>query len=119
MVESHNDDHVKKYIAGKSEKVVQEEMELMTMDDANDLLTNYEILRGNLETGSLFNQETTNTSTSSSSFSWEDQFNNPSMGESPSLQDQDSLHQWFDNVDAIFSWDSFDQLEANLFVLGK
>ncbi|XP_044504001.1 myb-related protein 315-like [Mangifera indica] len=104
------------------EKVeVKEEAKLITMDDTASLLNNYDMLCGNLEMGSiLFNQETNTASSSSngsaSCFSWEDSNNyyinnSASMCVSSSLhQQEDSLQQWMENVDSMFSWDCFNQI---------
>ncbi|KAJ9135424.1 hypothetical protein P3X46_032610 [Hevea brasiliensis] len=81
--------------------------ELVSMDETSDLLSNnYEMLCGTMDLGSWIKQ-LENNNTSSYSFSLPvDEYNNPSIGESPSLQDMDSILSWdsFNNhlVDDIF-----------------
>lgn len=125
----HGDSVKKEIPAGTDDQKTQGDhhVELSTMDDTTAFLNNYETLCGNMEVGSWLNSQETNTSTnnscSTSSFSWEDQSSyNPSisMGESPpnNFQEEDnSLQQWIDNVDSFLSWDCFNQLEDNLFLL--
>ncbi|KAL5793320.1 hypothetical protein ACOSP7_001914 [Xanthoceras sorbifolium] len=120
-IESHDDDgddddnnnnNVKKDIPRTEEKV--QEVELISMDDTTDLLKNYELMCGNLEFESWTLNQESNTSTScSSAFSWEEYNQNPSTEESPSLQ------KWIDDVDSIFSWDCFNQLDESLFLVEK
>nr|QCH41144.1 MYB transcription factor 32 [Dimocarpus longan] len=113
--DNNNNNDVKKDIPRTENQKVQEEVELISVDDTTDLLNNYEMMCGNLDFGSWKLNQESNTSTScSSSFSWEESnHQNPTMDESLSLQ------QWIDNVDPFLSWDCFNQLEENLFLLGK
>ena len=103
------DNHAEKDFVSTEEK--RNEVEV-TLDETNDLINNYDIWCGSMDLGLWMNQETNtnNTSYSSNSFSLENS-SNPSMGESPSLQ------QWVESVDSIFSWDGFNHLEQDLFFL--
>ncbi|XP_059452307.1 myb-related protein 315-like [Corylus avellana] len=112
---SSMDNHARRDSLGTEEK--GDEVELITMDETNDLLNNYDGWWGSLDLGySWMNQEANTINTSySSSFSLENS-SNPSMGESPSLQ-EDSIQQWAGSVDSMLSWDGFNHLEQDLFFL--
>lgn len=108
------DDQAKNDFLKTDEK--QEQDELITLDEASDLLNNYEMLCGSLDLGSWIKNQETNTSTSYSSSLSLEESNNPSIVESSSIQ-EDSLRQWVDSMDSIFSWDSFNHLDEDLFFL--
>ncbi|KAJ1391559.1 SANT/Myb domain [Sesbania bispinosa] len=97
----------------------REEDKVIWDDTSSGFLNNYEMLCSQLDLGSWMSQET-KTSTSSycsSSFSLDDS-TNLSVGESPCLKDN-SLQQWVDGLDSILSWDSFNPLEKDFYLLGK
>lgn len=71
--------------------------ELVSMEETSELLSNYEMLNGSMDLGSWIKQLETNDTTSYSSSLSVDENKNLSIGESPSLEDMDS----------ILSWDSF------------
>ncbi|XVF04919.1 hypothetical protein REPUB_Repub05bG0126300 [Reevesia pubescens] len=77
----------------------------VTLDETNDLLNNYQLMYGSFDLDSWLNQYTSSTYTSS--FSVEESNNNPSMGETNSIQEDDSLKQWVDSVDPFLLWDGF------------
>ncbi|KAH1128712.1 hypothetical protein J1N35_000090 [Gossypium stocksii] len=79
----------------KSEDVRKDDEIQTTLDgtETDDLLNNYEILCGSLD----------------SSFSKEES-NNPSMA----TEEEDCLKQWVDCVDSFFSWDNFIHLEEQI-----
>ncbi|KAF9666294.1 hypothetical protein SADUNF_Sadunf16G0214700 [Salix dunnii] len=96
------------FVQVKDQKLKQDEV---GTTDETDLLKSYEMLCGSLDVGSWINQET-NTSTSYSS----QESNNLSAGEFHSIQ-EDSLSQWIDSVDSFLPWDSFNNLDEDLFFL--
>jgi myb proto-oncogene protein len=115
---SSMDNHVRRDSLGTEEK--GEEVELISMDETNDLLNNYGGWWGSstsLDLGCSWMNQAANTINTcySSSFSLENS-SNPSMGESPSLQ-EDSLQQWAGSVDSMLSWDGFNHLEQDFFFL--
>ncbi|XWS44065.1 hypothetical protein CRYUN_Cryun15aG0012700 [Craigia yunnanensis] len=81
----------------------------VTLDETNDLLNNYQMLCGSFDLDSWLNHDTSSSYTSS--FSVEES-NNPSMGETTSIQ-ENSLKQWVDSVDSFLSWAGFSHLEEN------
>ncbi|KAJ9152792.1 hypothetical protein P3X46_026313 [Hevea brasiliensis] len=98
-VKSQDDQAKSELIIKKDEEKRSGKDETVSMDETSDLLSNYEMLCGSMDLGSWTNQLETNTTTYSSSLS-ADESNNPSIGESPSVQDMDS----------ILSWESFNHL---------
>ena len=108
------DDHGMAVSPRRDEKL--EEIQL-TLDETNDLLNNYQMLCGSFDLDSWLNQDTNPSSSYTSSFSMEES-NNPSMGETTSIQ-EDSLKPWVDSVDSFLSLDSFIHLEENSFLRGK
>ncbi|KAJ6424036.1 hypothetical protein OIU84_024919 [Salix udensis] len=109
-VKSEDQDHAKSDFAQvKDQKIEQDEVKTV---DETDLLKSYEMLCGSLDVGPWINQET-NTSTSYSS---QESNNNLSAGEFHSIQ-EDSLSQWIDSVDSFLPWDSFNNLDEDLFFL--
>ncbi|GAV85512.1 Myb_DNA-binding domain-containing protein [Cephalotus follicularis] len=109
VVKTHDDDdHAKREIQATDEKHLVDEL---TLNETTDLLRNYEMLCGNLDLESWLNQDANTCISNCSSLSIEES-NNPSIDESPSLQ-QDCLLQWVDSVDSMLSWDCFDQLEQD------
>ncbi|XP_062152609.1 myb-related protein 315-like [Alnus glutinosa] len=114
---SSMDNHAKRDSAGTEKN--RDEVELITLDETNDVLNNYDGWWGSLDLGYSWMKQEANTNTSySSSFSLENS-SNPSMGESPSIQ-EDSLRQWAGSVDSMLSWeDGFNHLEQDHFFLGE
>ncbi|CAK9164577.1 unnamed protein product [Ilex paraguariensis] len=85
-------------------------------DETNELLKNYEMLCGSLDVDLWIDQEDNTFNTCSPSFSREDSLN-PSIGESSTAK-EDSLQQWgFDSVYSMLSWDGFNALEQELFLM--
>lgn len=108
-VKSEDQDQAKSDFAQvKDQKIEQDEVKTV---DETDLLKSYEMLCGSFDVGPWINQET-NTSTSYSS----QESNNLSAGEFHSIQ-EDSLSQWIDSVDSFLPWDSFNNLDEDLFFL--
>ncbi|KAJ6298706.1 hypothetical protein OIU76_019795 [Salix suchowensis] len=109
-VKSEDQDQAKSDFAQvKDQKIEQDEVKTV---DETDLLKSYEMLCGSFDVGPWINQET-NTSTSYSS---QESNNNLSAGEFHSIQ-EDSLSQWIDSVDSFLPWDSFNNLDEDLFFL--
>ncbi|KAJ8750341.1 hypothetical protein K2173_014256 [Erythroxylum novogranatense] len=101
---------------------VEELGELILDQTSNELLRNYDKLSGGSYVESWFNPETnTSTSYSSSALSTEESNNNnPSVGESFSIiQEDNSFEQWVDNVDYILSWDCFYNLDEDFLFLER
>ncbi|XWS40643.1 hypothetical protein CRYUN_Cryun17cG0013200 [Craigia yunnanensis] len=96
------DDHGMTISPRRDEKL--EEIQV-TLDETNDLLNNYQMLYGSFDLDSWLNQDTNTSSSYTSSFSMEES-NNPSMGETTSIQEE-TLKPWVDSVDSFLSWDSF------------
>ncbi|XVF57879.1 hypothetical protein PTKIN_Ptkin07bG0018000 [Pterospermum kingtungense] len=118
---SEDDDHGMIASATRDHDQKLEEIQVTLDDETNDLLNNYQMLCGSFDLDSwLISHDTNNTSSSyTSSFSVEES-NNPSMGETNSIQEEYTLKQWVDSVDSFFSWDGFIHLEEeNSFFLGK
>ncbi|MED6114422.1 hypothetical protein PIB30_080094 [Stylosanthes scabra] len=123
--------------AGAEETKKREEMKVMNLDDHDDdnaeILNNFDMLCSKLDMGMgswieqeiINNNDNNNSSTSShcsssSSVSMDENYssNFSSKGESKNEHDQDnSLQQWIENMDSILSWDGFNALDQDLFLL--
>ncbi|XP_068334440.1 myb-related protein 315-like [Pyrus communis] len=102
----------------ESDEKSRNEVQLTTLDDANDILKNYEVFCGSLDLGTLMlNQGFPNTSSMSNSystsFSVEDS-NNASISIGETMQ-ENCLQQWVDSVDSMLSWDGFNTFGQDLF----
>ncbi|KAM1357683.1 hypothetical protein ACFX1Q_044744 [Malus domestica] len=102
----------------ESDEKSQNEVQLTTLDDANDISENYEVFCGSLDLGTLMlNQGFPNTSSMSNSystsFSVEDS-NNASISIGETMQ-ENCLQQWVDSVDSMLSWDGFNIFGQDLF----
>lgn len=106
------ENHAKRDSLKTEEK--RDEVELRG-DVTNDLLNFCDIWWGGFDSESWMIRENTHNNSYSSSFSLQN-CSNPSMGESPSIQ-ENSLHQWVESVDSILPWDGFNHLEQDLFFL--
>uniref|UniRef100_A0A2P2NLI7 Uncharacterized protein n=1 Tax=Rhizophora mucronata TaxID=61149 RepID=A0A2P2NLI7_RHIMU len=89
----------------------------LVMDKTREVLENYEMLCGGMDVESWINQETNPSTSHNSSLSLEES-GNPTVSESPSIQ-EDSLKHWVDGVDSILSWDSFYSLDQDLYFAEK
>ncbi|CAI8612288.1 unnamed protein product [Vicia faba] len=100
-----------------SEKELKREENNVVRDDSDELLNNFEMLCSNLDLGTWINQDTnistTTNSVSSSSVSLDDT-SHISIDECSYFQ-QNSLHQWVDNMDSILSWEAFNPLDISFF----
>ncbi|CAL5191682.1 unnamed protein product [Lathyrus oleraceus] len=99
-----------------SETELKREENKVAWDDSDELLNKFEMLCSNLELGTWISQDTnistTTNSVSSSSMSLDDT-SHISIDESSYFQ-QNSLHQWVDNMDSILSWDAFNPLDQDI-----
>ncbi|XVF16271.1 hypothetical protein REPUB_Repub10bG0016700 [Reevesia pubescens] len=103
-LESKSEDDHEMTVSPRRDYEKLEEIQV-TLDETNDLLNNYQLMYGSFDLDSWLNQDTSSTYTSS--FSVEESNNNPSMGETNSIQEDDSLKQWVDCVDSFLLWDGF------------
>lgn len=99
-----------------SETELKREENKVAWDDSDGLLNKFEMLCSNLDLGTWISQDTnistTTNSVSSSSMSLDDT-SHISIDESSYFQ-QNSLHQWVDNMDSILSWDAFNPLDQDI-----
>ncbi|KAL7232707.1 hypothetical protein ACSBR2_010670 [Camellia fascicularis] len=118
MSEKHTKNHME-FVETREKQ--NDKVDMAFDETTNDLLRSYELmLCGSLDDGGLWMNTTTTTSTTSNSnyspsFSLEDSLNPSSMGESSSSIQEDSIQRWVDSVNSMLSWDSFNQLDKELF----
>ncbi|EEF35418.1 r2r3-myb transcription factor, putative [Ricinus communis] len=113
--EESNSSSVGQVDKAKNELMVRTEDKRETQESALD--NNQALSSGSMDFGSWVDEIEKHVS-SSSSLSVEES-NNPSIGESPSVQDDCSLQQWLDSVDSILPWDSFAHLGDDIFFPGN